>query len=58
LIDKRLFSVREAQPEINSAKINATVMRIAKAASPALLRQTPGEMLRFDAAGKTCGVRL
>jgi hypothetical protein len=56
-MDKCLSSVREAQPEINSAKINATVMRIAKA-SLALLRQTPGEMLRFDAAGKTCGIRL
>jgi hypothetical protein len=57
LIDKRLSSVREAQPEINSAKINARVVRNAKA-SLALLRQTLGEMLRFDAAGKTCGIRL
>jgi len=30
LIDKRLSSVREAQPEITSAKINATVVRIAE----------------------------
>jgi hypothetical protein len=30
LIDKRLSSVRDAQPEITSAKINATVVRIAE----------------------------
>jgi hypothetical protein len=30
LIDKRLSSVRDAHPEMSSAKINATIVRIAE----------------------------